>query len=111
MRSVDLIVTQGIHGFQAGKSAYLERQDGGRDASVSPIRSGIRCPACGQDVAPSTASGSGRSPGCPSGGRVSCRTSPYTGHTARIAQLPWSPQARALQARICFLRRTLSAEG
>lgn len=28
-----------------------------------------------------------------------------------IAQLPWSPQARALQARICFLRRALPDEG
>ena len=48
MRVTDLIVTQGIHGFQAVKTAYLERADGGWDAHVSLIRSGFRCPACGQ---------------------------------------------------------------
>ena len=48
MRVTDLIVTQGIHGFQAGKTAYLERPYGGWDAHVSLIRSGFRCPACGQ---------------------------------------------------------------
>ena len=52
MRAIDLNVTQGIHGFQAGKTAYLERPDGGRDAHVRLVRAGFRCPGCGQpDVA------------------------------------------------------------
>ena len=49
MRVTDLIVTQGIHGFQAGKTAYSERPDGGRDAHVRLIRSGFRCPGCGRE--------------------------------------------------------------
>lgn len=48
MRTIDLIVTQGIHGFQAVKTTYLEGADGGWDAHVSLIRSGFQCPACGQ---------------------------------------------------------------
>ena len=49
MRVTDLIVTQGIQGFQAGKTAYSERPDGGRDAHVRLIRSGFRCPGCGRE--------------------------------------------------------------
>ena len=52
MRVIDLIFTQGIHGFQAGKAFYSERPDGGREAHVSLVRAGIRCPGCGRgDVA------------------------------------------------------------
>ena len=52
MRVTDLIVTQGIHGFQAERTAYLEGPDGGRDAHVRLVRSGFRCPGCGrEDVA------------------------------------------------------------
>jgi transposase len=52
MRAIDLNVTQGIHGFQAERTAYLEGPDGGRDAHVRLVRAGFRCPGCGQsDVA------------------------------------------------------------
>lgn len=52
MRAIDLNVTQGIHGFQAERTSYLEGPDGGRDAHVRLVRAGFRCPGCGQsDVA------------------------------------------------------------
>ena len=48
MRTIDLNVTQGIHGFQAERTAYLEGPEGGRDAHVRLSRAGFRCPCCGQ---------------------------------------------------------------
>lgn len=49
MRVMDLIFTQGIHGFQAGNPVYATSADGGRTAHVNLSRSGFRCPGCGQE--------------------------------------------------------------
>ncbi len=48
MRVTDLIVTQGIYGFQAENAVYLADANGRKAAHVQLVRSGFRCPSCGQ---------------------------------------------------------------
>lgn len=47
MRVIDLNITQGIHGFQAGKTTYSRNTNGSIVVRLRLERSSFKCPGCG----------------------------------------------------------------